>query len=206
MANHFELSGYWDDRYHGNDYLYGDLPNDFLRENKHLFEPGSKVLSLAEGEGRNAVFLAQQECLVKGVDFSEQAKQKAQNIANAHSVSINYEVSDLSDYRLGNSEWDAVISIFCHLGPEARIKLLNSVKSGLKPQGIFLLEAYNPGQLKYRTGGPGTPTHLVSVSELTSVFQGFEIIVAQEIERSVIEGSGHTGLASVTQFIARKSE
>lgn len=206
MVNQFEISDYWNERYQSSDNLYGYLPNDFLKENIHLFEPGSQVLSLAEGEGRNAIFLAQKKCLVKGVDFSERAKQKAQSIANDHNVGIDYEVADLSDYKIRNSEWDAVISIFCHLGPDARSKVLNNVKNGLKPQGIFLLESYNVGQLKYRTGGPSAPTHLVSLDELVGVFQDFEIIVAQETERSVIEGTGHTGLASVTQFIARKNE
>lgn len=204
MAQPFAGPEFWDTRYREKEYVYGVSPNDFLRGHAALFKPGDHVLSLAEGEGRNAVFLAQQGCQVRGVDFSTEGRDKALRLAHKQGVNIDYDVADLTQYEMGEARWDGIVSIFCHLVDRVRPALYRSIKRGLKPGGVFLLESYNKKQLEYDTGGPRDAAHLPSLEELKDAFDDFEIILAQEIEREIQEGPYHHGLGSVTQFIARR--
>jgi cyclopropane fatty-acyl-phospholipid synthase-like methyltransferase len=204
MTNPFALPEFWDTRYRDQGYVYGLNPNDFLREHATLFKAGDKVLSLAEGEGRNAVFLAQQGCKVCGVDFSAEGRKKALRLAQQHGVEIDYDVADLTQYDMGEAIWDGIVSIFCHLVDRARPAVYRAIKRGLKPSGLFLLESYNKKQLEFDTGGPRDATHLPSLEELQRAFDDFEFVVAQDIKREVREGQCHVGLSSVTQFIARR--
>ena len=204
MTKPFAGPEFWDTRYREKEYVYGVSPNDFLRGHAALFKPGDQVLSLAEGEGRNAVFLAQQGCQVRGVDFSTEGRNKALRLAHKQGVKIDYDVADLTQYEMGEARWDGIVSIFCHLVDRVRPALYRSIKRGLKPGGFFLLESYNKKQLEHDTGGPGDPAHLPSVEELKSAFDDFEIILARDLEREIQEGPYHHGLGSVTQFIARR--
>ena len=204
MTKSFTASDFWDERYQDADYIYGLHPNDFLREHAGIFKPGDRILTLAEGEGRNAVFLAQQGCAVRGVDFSAQGREKALKLAADQDVHIDYDIADLTTYDMGAAQWDGIVSIFCHLADTQRPALFEATRKALKPGGMFILESYNKKQLAYGTGGPGKETHLVSLDELKNVFHDFEITLAQDIERDVREGQGHTGKASVTQLIVRK--
>lgn len=197
-------TGFWNERFGGADYAYGDTANDFLRAHAGLFAAGSRILSLAEGEGRNGVFLAQQGCAVRGVDFSAEGRKKALQLAQARGVTLDYALADLTRYDMGGAAWDGVVSIFCHLGQAERPALHAAIKRALKPGGVLLLEAYNSRQLAFGTGGPKDPTHLIGVAELQDAFRGFDIMLAQEIERTVQEGRYHDGPSAVTQFIARK--
>jgi SAM-dependent methyltransferase len=205
MSRAFTESEYWDERYRDEGYFYGFSPNDFLREHVGLFRAGDRVLSLAEGEGRNAVFLAQQGCQARGVDFSERGYEKAMALAQRQGVTIEYDVADLTQYEMGDAKWDGVVSIFCHLSESDRPALYAAIKRGLKPGGIFLLESYNKRQLEFGTGGPKDVSHLVSLADLTGAFDDFEILLARDIVRDVQEGTHHNGAGSVTQFIARKA-
>jgi SAM-dependent methyltransferase len=205
MSQTFTESEYWDERYRDEAYFYGFSPNDFLREHAGLFEAGDRVLSLAEGEGRNAVFLAQRGCQVRGVDFSARGYEKAMRLAQQQGVAIEYDVADLTLYDMGEAKWDGVVSIFCHLSESDRLALYRSIRRGLKPGGVFLLESYNKKQLDYGTGGPKEVSHLVSLGDLTGAFDRFEIVLTQDIVRDVQEGTRHSGAGSVTQFIARKA-
>ena len=204
MTDSPEEAIFWDTRYEAEDYVYGLSANDFLNNNISLFKQGSRVLSIAEGEGRNAVHLAKRHCSVTAIDFSATAKNKALNLAEKSGVSIEYKLADLYSFDMGTSDWDAIVSIFCHPPRHERPMLYRHIQSALRDDGLFLLEAYNLRQPKYGTGGPKEPALLVSLDELISSFREFEILLARDIERKVIEGTGHTGLSSVTQFIARK--
>jgi len=204
MTDALPGAGFWNDRYGEADYVYGIRPNDFLRENAALLDPGGAVLSLAEGEGRNAVFLARQGYKVQGVDFSQAGRNKALQLAGRFRVEIAYDVADLATYPMGEAKWDGIVSIFCHLSEEHRPGLFQSVKRALKPGGVLLLEAYNKKQLAYGTGGPKDAAQLLSLAELTLAFEGFEIVRAEDAEREIQEGPFHNGRGSVTQFIARK--
>jgi SAM-dependent methyltransferase len=191
----------WNERYAGNEFAYGTEPNSFLVENANLLT--SPVLSLAEGEGRNAVFLASLGLDVLGVDASDVGLAKAQQLAASSGVTIRTEVADLASYEPPENHYGSVISISAHLPSKVRNRLYPLVERSLKPGGIILLESYSKAQLSRNTGGPKDIDLLLDVAELKQQFPNCEPILAREIEREVIEGKFHTGLACVVQFIAR---
>jgi SAM-dependent methyltransferase len=192
----------WNDRYNCDEFVYGTEPNSFLAQNAHLIS--GPVLSLAEGEGRNAVYLASRGLDVLAVDGSEVGLTKAQGLAASRGVSIQTLVADLAVYEPPANSFGAVISISAHLPSQIRKRLHGLVERSLIPGGIILLEAYTPAQLNRNTGGPKDLDMLMSREELETEFPNCEVILAQEIEREVVEGKFHTGLAAVVQFIARK--
>ena len=142
----------WDERYSAEEYAYGTTPNKFLEENVSSI-PKGKVLSLAEGEGRNAVFLAQQGYSVTAVDASLVGLHKARKLAEVHGVVVELIHADLADYDLDENKWDGIVSIFCPLPSQIRKQLYKKMEAGLRQNGVFLLEAYTPKQLKHGTGG-----------------------------------------------------
>jgi SAM-dependent methyltransferase len=193
----------WNERYTGDDYFYGTEPNTFLAENAKLL--AGPVLSLCEGEGRNAVFLASLGLDVLGVDSSDVGLAKAQKLATAKGVTIHTEVADLADFTPTPNSFGSVISIFAHLPGALRKRLYPLVERSLKPGGIILLEAYTLAQLPKTTGGPKDPDLLMSAAGLRQEFRGCEVILARELDRHIAEG-GHRagGFGSVVQFIAKK--
>ena len=194
----------WDERFAQEDYAYGFEPNDFLRESVSHLNPGGKVLCLAEGEGRNAVFLASAGFTVTAVDFSQAGKDKALKLAEKHRVTIQYELADLNDYDMGQDRWDGIVCIFSHTPLPIRKHLLDNIPDALRPGGVFIAEGYNKGQLAYSTGGPKDEDQMFSLEEFQTTFANFDRLHAGNVVRSIIEGQFHTGTASVTQFIARK--
>ncbi|QDU91546.1 hypothetical protein Pla175_49750 [Pirellulimonas nuda] len=192
----------WNQRYADEAFIYGSEPNAFLVE--HSARLAGPVLSLAEGEGRNAVFLATLGLQVHGVDGSSVGLAKAQRLADAKGVVIQTEVADLAAYQPAPSSYRSVISISAHLPSSIRRRLYPLIERCLMPGGILLLEAYSEQQLHRNTGGPKDADKLMSVSKIQREFQHLEPVVLQEIEREVCEGTHHTGLASVVQFIGRK--
>lgn len=194
----------WDERYDTDDYVYGINPNDFLKDNVQAI-PKGHVLSLAEGEGRNAVFMAKQGYTVTAVDASAVGLKKAKRLAEKNDVKIECIHADLADFDLGKSQWDGIISIFCPLPPAVRKSLYKNVIRGLKPNGVFLLEAYTPEQLHYGTGGGSSVELMQTKQTLINELPGLTFHHLSEIERDVTEGVYHTGLASVVQAIAVKN-
>lgn len=192
----------WNERYSSSEFAYGTEPNSFLMQNAKLLT--SPVLSLAEGEGRNAVFLASLGLDVLGVDASDVGLAKAQKLAESRGLTIQTEVADLAAYEPPENYFGSVISISAHLPGSARNRLYPLVERSLKPGGIILLESYTKSQLSRNTGGPKDPDLLLDLAELKQQFPNCELILGQEIEREVVEGKFHTGLAHVVQFIARK--
>jgi len=162
------------------------------------------VLSLAEGEGRNAVFLASLGLDVLGVDGSDVGLAKAQKLAASRGVAIRTEVADLASYEPPENHFGSVISISAHLPSHLRNSLYPLVELSLRPGGVILVEAYAKSQISRNTGGPKDPDMLMDLAELEQQFPNCDPILAQEIEREVIEGEFHTGLACVVQFIATK--
>jgi SAM-dependent methyltransferase len=192
---------FWNERYKTTEYLYGTEANAFLVENAHLL--CGPVLSLSEGEGRNAVFLASRGLHVLGVDCSEVGLKKAQSLAKAHGVVIETEVADLAEFKPEERHFGSVVSISAHLPGSIRNKLYPLIEKALKPNGIFILEAYSESQLTKETGGPKDIDMLMSIEKLRQEFPNLKPILAREIDREVSEGEGHTGIASVVQYIAR---
>lgn len=193
---------FWNERYARDGYLYGTGPNSFLVEHSDLLT--GPVLSLSEGEGRNAVFLAVRGLKVHGVDISEVGLTKAQALAKLKGVEIQTEVADLSNFEPKNNFYGSVISISAHLPSAVRNNLYPLVERCLKQDGVLLLEAYSERQLSRNTGGPKDIDMLMTVDKLKREFPNLEPILIRELEREVSEGEGHAGLASVVQFIARK--
>jgi SAM-dependent methyltransferase len=192
----------WNERYASNEFVYGTEPNAFLVQHAGLLV--GPILSIAEGEGRNAVFLASLGFDVLGVDGSEIGLEKAERLAVSRGVTIRTEVADLATYEPPEHAFGSVISISAHLPSVLRKRLHGLVERCLRPGGLILLEAYTPAQLARDTGGPKDVDMLMTRAELEQEFPHCERIVSQEIEREVVEGKFHTGRASVVQFIARK--
>lgn len=194
----------WDERYGVEQYVYGKTPNDFLVQMSGELKKG-KVLCLAEGEGRNSVFLARQGFVPTGVDSSRVGLAKAQKLAHENGVEIETVCADLAEYRIEEGSWDSIVSIFCHAHQDLRRRLHRDVVAGLKQGGTFLLEAYTPKQLDYGTGGPSSIEHLMDLESLEKELDGLEFIHAEELVRDVVEGTFHTGKGSVVQVLARKA-
>ncbi len=192
----------WNERYRSDEFAYGTEPNSFLAEHAKLLN--GPVLSLAEGEGRNAVFLASLGLDVLGVDGSEVGLAKAQKLADSKGVAIRIEVADLALYEPPANHYGSVVSISAHLPSVIRQRLYPLVEQSLKPGGIILLEAYSMSQLPRNTGGPKDPDMLMTAANIVKEFPNCEVLLCQEIERDVVEGQFHTGLASVVQFIGKK--
>ncbi len=198
-------AAFWDQRYAGADgYVFGTAPNDFLAGAAAWIPARGRVLCLGEGEGRNAVFLARRGHDVLAVDQSAAGLGKATALAAQHGVTLATQVADLADYRLEPGAWDAVVCIFLHLPPALRSRVHRAAAAGLRPGGVVILESYGPTQLGRGTGGPQNPDLLPALATLRPDFAGLELLTARELERNVIEGSGHTGRAAVVQLLARR--
>ena len=193
----------WDERYSAKEYAYGKQPNDFLVESINKI-PKGKVLCLADGEGRNSVYLAEQGYQVTSVDASAPGMQKADQLAKQRRVEIKTIVADLSDFEIRAESWDAVVSIFCHLPPQLRQAVHKKVVSALKPGGVLILEAYTPRQLELGTGGPKLAEMTMTLANLKTELNGLKFLHAIEKDRDVIEGIYHTGSGAVVQLIAYK--
>ncbi|MFT7879783.1 MAG: class I SAM-dependent methyltransferase [Sulfurimonas sp.] len=197
----------WNQRYDQDAFVYGTNPNDFLEENYHTIPKGGKVLCLAEGEGRNAVFLAMQGYRVTAVDQSKVGLQKAKAFAEKNGVEIETIVSDLEHFDLGENVWDGIVSIFAHVPPSIRTKLHKVAQSALKKGGVILLEGFTPRQPQMSGMGGPPPSQkelFMSLASLKEELYGLEFVVAQETERELSEGDHHEGLCSVVQIIGRK--
>lgn len=193
----------WDQRYSEQGYAYGSEPNDFLAGVAERI-PAGPVLCLAEGEGRNAVFLAGRGHAVTAVDASGIGLQKAGALAAERGVSIATHVSDLADYAIEPGAWAGIVSIWCHLPGPLREKVNRQIVAGLRPGGVLILEAYTPRQLDFGTGGPKVAELLCSLEGLTRELDGLEWLVAHETEREIHEGKYHTGRSAVVQLVGRK--
>ncbi len=193
----------WDERYSQAEYAYGKSPNDFLKQHIARLNQG-RSLCLADGEGRNSVFLAQHGHDVVAVDQSAPGMQKARQLAEEKSVSIEAVVADLADFTIEQNSWDNIVSIFCHLPVALRKQVHASAVRGLKSGGVLLLEAYTPEQIQLGTGGPAVAEMTMTLELLQDELQGLEFLHAEEKQREVVEGLYHTGTGAVVQLIARK--
>lgn len=194
----------WDQRYSESGYAYGTEPNAFLVEEAGRLARAD-CLCLAEGQGRNAVWLAGQDFTVTAMDGSAVGLERARTLAAERGVSVATEVADLADYDLGEERWDSIVAIFAHLPPELRASVHRRAARALKPGGTILIEAYTPDQLAMPgTGGPQDAAWLMTREILLSDFAGLEPLVCRQVSREVNEGKYHCGLSATVQFIGRK--
>lgn len=196
----------WDDRYRGDEYVFGTAPNDFLAAECHRL-PTGRVLCLGDGEGRNGVYLASRGQAVTAVDASAVGLAKAARLAAARGVSLQLVHADLRTHDLGTEQWEAVVSIFVHLPPALRADVHRRAVQALVPGGVFLLEAYTPRH--HQIGGHGgPPLHqaelLMSLDALREDLAGLDLVVAREVERDVNEGARHSGRSAVAQVVGVK--
>ncbi len=190
----------WDERYSQPGFAYGTERNEFLASAAGRI-PVGPVLSLGEGEGRNAAFLAGLGHRVVAVDQSEVGLAKAKKLAADRGLVIETVCADLSEYAIEPGAWAGTVSVFCHLPRQIRRPLYAAAVRGLRPGGVFVLEAYTPQQIGRGTGGPKDPDMLPTLAELTEELAGLEFVHARELDREVREGAYHTGVASVVQII-----
>jgi SAM-dependent methyltransferase len=193
----------WDERYASPDYVYGTEPNDFLAAVASRI-PAGRVLSLADGEGRNGVYLASLGYHVTSMDASPVGLAKARRLAALRGVPLTTVVADLADYLIAPGAWEGIVSIFCHLPPPLRRRVHEQVVRGLVPGGLFVLEAYSVRQLGFGTGGPASVELLLTLDRLREELRGLELLHALEIEREVHEGTLHGGMSAVVQVVGRK--
>lgn len=195
---------FWNEKFANTDYAYGTEPNDFLASAVTNLKRGA-TLSLAEGEGRNAVWLAQQGFTVSSVEQSEKGVAKTLRLALQRGVIVMAERGELETFHIQPNSWDLVVSIYAHTPQELRRKLHRQVVAGLKPGGVFVLEAYTPAQIPNNTGGPKDASLMPTAELLRSELAGLVFDHIEEVERDVVEGSLHTGTAHVVQVVAHRA-
>jgi SAM-dependent methyltransferase len=194
------MSNMWNERYAAEGYVYGREPNDFLVSVADRIPPGP-VLCLAEGEGRNAVYLAQRGWDVTAVDTSEVGLAKARRLAAERGVEITTVVADLADFVIEEGAWSGIVSIWTHVPPALRVPLHTACVIGLAPRGVFVLEAYRPEQLELGTGGPPRRDLMMDRESLMRELAGLEMDIAREVRRDIVEGCGHDGPSATVQLL-----
>lgn len=200
----------WNERYAGEDFFYGTEPNAFLVSQKALLKPGMRCLAVADGEGRNGVWLAEQGLEVLSVDSSHVAQAKAKKLAQQRGVAMLFEQVDLLQWDWpvlsgGENGFDVVVAIFIQFvtSPE-REQVFASIKRCLKPGGLLLLQGYTPRQLEYRTGGPSQAENLYTEAMLRKAFSDMDIVQLREHDSVIREGTGHRGMSALIDLVARK--
>jgi cyclopropane fatty-acyl-phospholipid synthase-like methyltransferase len=195
----------WNARFQGEDYLFGTAPNAFLVAQAGRLPPGRRVLAIADGEGRNGVFLAKQGLKVLSVDFSPVALAKARRLATREGVELETECADFARWTWGRERFDAVVGIFIQFADAAlRSRIFRGIRETLKPGGLVITQGYRPEQLRYGTGGPKELDHLYTTAVLREAFDGFEILHLAEHDDVIREGSGHNGMSALIDLVARK--
>jgi cyclopropane fatty-acyl-phospholipid synthase-like methyltransferase len=195
----------WDERYAGGEYFFGTRPNAFMVSQHHLLKPGMSCLAVADGEGRNGVWLVQQGLKVLSVDSSAVAASKADTLAQQKGVTLDFEVADLLNWEWGENRYDAVVAIFIQFAtPAQREVLFKGIKQCLKPGGLLLLQGYTPRQLEYKTGGPPVAENMYTEPLLRKEFADMEILHLLEHDAEINEGSGHKGMSALIDLVARK--
>lgn len=198
----------WDERYSGKEFAFGTEPNDFLRETFESIAAGGRVLCLAEGEGRNAVFLAEQGYEVTAMDMSEVGLIKAEQLAKDRGVAITTQVADLADYQFGKEKWDGIVSIWAHVPESVRQYMHSQIPTALKPNGVYIVEAYTEQQLETDAiGGPSASQkeRFGSLQHLRNELTELKEVVGVEKLRMVSEGKRHQGVSAVIQFVGKKN-
>lgn len=197
--------GRWDERFSGEDYLFGTEPNVFLAAQAHLLRPGQKVLAVADGEGRNGVWLAEQGLDVLSFDFSTVGVGKARQLAERRGVALTTKLADIAGWDWEPDRFDAVVAIFIQFaGPDLRDAIFRGIRQTLVPGGLLLLHGYRPEQLRYGTGGPPCAENMYTADLLRSAFAGFEILRLAEHDSVTSEGKGHAGMSALIDLVARK--
>ncbi|MDR3375759.1 MAG: class I SAM-dependent methyltransferase [Ancalomicrobiaceae bacterium] len=196
---------YWETRYTTSDYIFGTGPCAFLADCRPLLPSQGRALAIADGEGRNGVFLAECGLDVVSVDFSPVAQEKARALANERRVSIEAVTADILTWDWPEAEFDVVAAIFFQFAaPAERTGIFESIRRSLKPGGLLLLHGYRPEQLAYGTGGPGVVENLYTRALLEAHFGNFADLSIREYDRELEEGTRHVGMSALIDLVGRK--
>lgn len=197
----------WNERYAGEGFLFGTAPNAFLRAQRHRLPASGSALALADGEGRNGVWLAEQGLDVLAVDASEVGLAKSRRLAAERGVTLAWELADLAGWDFGRERFDVIAAIFIQFAdPALRARIFDGMKAALKPGGVLLLEGYRPGQLDYRTGGPSELANLYTEPMLREAFADLHIEYLASYDAELDEGAGHRGMSALIDLVARKPD
>jgi SAM-dependent methyltransferase len=205
--SHADAQDFWSDRYRaaGEAYLFGTAPNRFLAAQAGALRAGQRALSVADGEGRNAVWLAEQGLDVTATELSPVALEKAEALAAARGVQIDFALADALNWTYPDEAFDLVVAIFIQFAaPDERARLFDKLKCTLRPGGRIVLQGYTPKQLDYRTGGPSAVENLYTAALLREAFGDFDIERLNEYEDVLDEGSAHRGQSALVGMVARK--
>jgi SAM-dependent methyltransferase len=203
--SHDEQLARWNQRFSGDDYLFGTAPNAFLASQRHLLRSGQSALAVADGEGRNGVWLAEQGLDVLSIDFSPIALAKAQRLASLRGVALRTEETDILAWDWSGRSFDVIAAIFIQFAaPDERARLFENFKQCLKPGGHLILQGYRPKQLDYGTGGPPNAENMYTADLLRQAFGDLAILHLREHDDVVAEGTGHAGMSALIDLVARK--
>lgn len=195
----------WEERFSVDEYLFGERPNAYLASKAALLTSGGRALAIADGEGRNSVWLAEQALHVDAFDFSPVAVAKAERLAARHGVRVDFNVSDTSAWNWAQSTYDLVAAIFIQFAsPAERERLFPLVKQTLKPGGLLILQGYRQEQLNYGTGGPPEADHLYTEAMIREILVDMDILELRCYDEIVDEGRGHAGMSALLGVVARK--
>lgn len=196
---------HWETRYATSDYIFGTGPCAFLADCRDLLPERGRALAIADGEGRNGVFLAEAGLDVLSVDFSPTAQQKARALAATRGVTVDVMAADIITWRWPQAEFDVVAAIFFQFaGPAERAVIFDNIRRALKPGGLLLLHGYRPEQLAYATGGPSRIENFYTRPLLQAHFGDFADVSIKEYDRELNEGSRHVGLSALIDLVGRK--
>lgn len=196
----------WDSRFEREDYLFGTEPNAFLASQAFRLQPGMKALAVADGEGRNGVWLAERGLDVVSFDVSTVALAKARDLARRRDVTLQTVHSDLAEWEWEPETYDVVAAIFVQFAPpDLRKTMFEGFHTCLKPGGILIMQGYRVEQLRYGTGGPPHADHLYTKDMLIRSFGHWEIRYLQEHDSVIEEGAGHSGISALIDLVAEKA-
>ena len=197
---------FWNQRFNGSDYIFGKAANLYLQaQAKRHLKVGDSVLCVADGEGRNSVWLAKQGMRVDAFDLSEVALSKAVALANEEAAEVQFTLSSTDDWQWQPNQYDAVVGIFIQFAdPVMRVRLFLQMVSTLKPGGVFILQGYTPKQLEFKTGGPSILEHLYTEEMIRRLIGNLEVIDLRMYEEILSEGTKHTGMSALLGLVARK--
>lgn len=195
----------WDERYDGDEYLFGTAPAAFLAAHAEVLPPSSEVLVVADGEGRNSVFLAELGHRVTAMDASTVGVAKARRLADQRGVEVDLRVADILTWDWEPEAYDAVVAVFIQfLTPAQRPAVFEGLQRTLRPGGRLLLHGYRPEQVALGTGGPPDPAHLYTEQLLADAFASLEIERLEAYDAELSEGAGHAGRSALIDLIAVK--
>ncbi len=195
----------WDERYGAPGFLFGEAPNAFLARQRDRLGAGGRALAVADGEGRNGIWLAEQGFSVHSVDASRVAQEKGRRLAAARGVDVAFECVDLLGWAWPEAAYDVVAGIFIQFaGPDERARMFAGMKGALRPGGLLLLEGYRPEQLAHGTGGPGDVANLYTEALLRDAFADLEILELRSYDAEIEEGTAHRGMSALIDLVARR--